>query len=474
MNKKIPFNPNEELFRWGPALMRFYFNSDFEGILTRLPIVFPGEYWPHGLFISKGANMVWVNGYPEINKCGRSIFLHHMLPKKARKKVWEGWLEDLKLLETWEKKIDAIKPSGLSEKDFISLWFEMKEVLLSFWTHILVPELGNYGADTLLEEELRKFIKNKNEISIAMEILTSPEEPSFFQQEEIDLFKARDLAKHAKKYSWLRNSYNETEVLPVSFFEERKRELKDDPERIFKKKQKEVRKNKLDLKKKYKLPKKVMDIADAFVKGVEWQDARKAVIWVYLYYKDLMITEAAKRLKVAKNDLLNFGTGEILEMLNGRKVSKSEIKNRRVAFTAVMDVLKKPVMVSGDIALKYWDLYAEDKLDKHTDEIKGIVVSRSAQPVRGKVHVILDPKNVGSFKDGEILVAPMTTPEYIFVMKKASAVITDIGGLMSHAAIVSRELGIPCIVGTKVATRALKDGDMVEVDTNAGIVKNIR
>ena len=78
------------------------------------------------------------------------------------------------------------------------------------------------------------------------------------------------------------------------------------------------------------------------------------------------------------------------------------------------------------------------------------------------------------FPKGGILVAPMTTPEYIFAMKKSIAVITDTGGLMSHAAVVSRELGIPCIVGTKIATKVLKDGDMVEVDANRGIIKIIR
>ena len=58
-------------------------------------------------------------------------------------------------------------------------------------------------------------------------------------------------------------------------------------------------------------------------------------------------------------------------------------------------------------------------------------------------------------------------------MKKASAIITDEGGLSCHAAIVARELGIPCIIGTKIATKVLKDGDRVEVDADKGIVKKI-
>ena len=75
---------------------------------------------------------------------------------------------------------------------------------------------------------------------------------------------------------------------------------------------------------------------------------------------------------------------------------------------------------------------------------------------------------------GDILVAPTTGPEMMTAIQKASAIVTDEGGLMSHAAIVSRELKIPCIVGTKYATKILKDGDIIEVDANNGVVRKIK
>ena len=67
----------------------------------------------------------------------------------------------------------------------------------------------------------------------------------------------------------------------------------------------------------------------------------------------------------------------------------------------------------------------------------------------------------------------MTSPDYIFAMRKASAIITDEGGLTSHAAIVSRELGIPCIVGTGIATKVLNDNDKVMIDVKNGVVTKI-
>jgi pyruvate,water dikinase len=69
--------------------------------------------------------------------------------------------------------------------------------------------------------------------------------------------------------------------------------------------------------------------------------------------------------------------------------------------------------------------------------------------------------------------SPMTSPEFIDVIRKAGAIVTDVGGLTSHAAVVARELGIPCIVGTKHATKVLKDGDLVEIDATNGVVRKL-
>jgi pyruvate,water dikinase len=88
----------------------------------------------------------------------------------------------------------------------------------------------------------------------------------------------------------------------------------------------------------------------------------------------------------------------------------------------------------------------------------------------GEVRILKSPKEIGKVKDGDVLVAPMTSPDYVPAMKRAVAIVTNEGGLTSHAAIVSRELGVPCIVGTKEATEKLKDGDKVTVDGTKGVV----
>ena len=83
-------------------------------------------------------------------------------------------------------------------------------------------------------------------------------------------------------------------------------------------------------------------------------------------------------------------------------------------------------------------------------------------------------RDIDEFKEGEILVTAMTAPDWVPAMKKAKAIVTDAGGMTCHASIVSRELGIPCIVGTKSrsheATTSIKDGQMITVDATNGIV----
>jgi pyruvate,water dikinase len=88
----------------------------------------------------------------------------------------------------------------------------------------------------------------------------------------------------------------------------------------------------------------------------------------------------------------------------------------------------------------------------------------------GPVKVLGNPKEIGKIRNGDILVAPMTSPDYVPAMKKSVAVVTDEGGQTSHAAIVSRELGIPCVVGTGGATKKLKDGQIITVNGDTGQV----
>ncbi|XRO75354.1 phosphoenolpyruvate synthase [Methanocaldococcus sp. 28A] len=114
----------------------------------------------------------------------------------------------------------------------------------------------------------------------------------------------------------------------------------------------------------------------------------------------------------------------------------------------------------------------EKKVKEEEIEAKILLKGIGASPgiATGTVKIIKDVSEIDKVKEGDILVTQMTTPDMVPAMKKAAAIITDEGGLTCHAAIVSRELGTPCVVGTKKATEILKDGMVVTVDGEKGIV----
>jgi len=108
----------------------------------------------------------------------------------------------------------------------------------------------------------------------------------------------------------------------------------------------------------------------------------------------------------------------------------------------------------------------------HKIEAQAILTGIAASPgiAVGPVIIVPVASQIDKVKNGDVLVAEMTTPDFVPAMKRASAIVTDRGGRTAHAAIVSRELGIPCVVGTEVATKTLKDGQEITVDGSGGQV----
>ncbi|MBI5225623.1 hypothetical protein HY994_00090 [Candidatus Micrarchaeota archaeon] len=93
--------------------------------------------------------------------------------------------------------------------------------------------------------------------------------------------------------------------------------------------------------------------------------------------------------------------------------------------------------------------------------------------VQGTAKIVRTVADLDKVKRGDVMVAITTHPDFVPAMSRACAIVTDEGGITSHAAIVSREFGIPCVVGTKKATAVFKDGDRLQVDSEKGVVKKI-
>ncbi|MFH0870278.1 MAG: PEP-utilizing enzyme [archaeon] len=471
---EFPLDLKKEIFRWGPIFGKMFYPSEFvRPIFHDFPEQFKGHAWPKILFLFKGGRIVWLNEFPALRKAGKKVFLEYMLPEASRISLRKRWDEQVLLLKKFEASLDKTGLAALSDKELLKLGRSFDELINDFWPSTIPQELGNYGSDVLLRDSLARTIKDDHELSEVMEALTAPEKSSFYQYEEVELSEAKDLEVHQKKYFWLKNSYNGTAVLPVDFFRERKKELPTGLRKIMDKKLAMIKSKKKQMRNKYKLSADIMEIASALSYGTAWQDERKKEIFITQHYKQLFLDEIARRENLPADDLTSFMFPEVLDIFSGKLELKDSMAQRKRAVGFYVDTYNL-ITLSPELTEKLWDIYAEEKVGKPVDEVKGILASKGTKPIiRGTVRVVLDPMHAESFKEGDILVAPMTSPEYVFVMKRAGAIITDTGGLTSHAVIVSRELNKACIVGTKIATKVFKDGDLVEVDAQKGIVRKI-
>ncbi|MFH1257649.1 MAG: PEP-utilizing enzyme, partial [Candidatus Micrarchaeota archaeon] len=183
-------------------------------------------------------------------------------------------------------------------------------------------------------------------------------------------------------------------------------------------------------------------------------------------YRNLL-HEAAKRLDWSMEQAYSSTPPEIISALNGEKISPNP-KMLRVLHSTNGKV-EMIAAEKADTSLKKVGLLGKDRAV--ATELKGTCAC--AGTVRGKARVILSASDLPKLKKGEILVTIMTTPDFVHGMKNAAAIVTNDGGITCHAAIVAREFNIPCVVGTRIATSAFKDGDLLEVKASHGIVRKV-
>lgn len=196
------------------------------------------------------------------------------------------------------------------------------------------------------------------------------------------------------------------------------------------------------------------------------------VIGNYEKYLDKLCKKIGEERKIKNPELLKMLTiDEFIDFLETNQLPGD--LEQRYNMSALI-ILPQPRLLIGQPAANLFKKLKnqEDKFNKSLfkdKEIKGIPIY--AKKIKGRVQVIKDLKDLTKFKKGNILVTPTTLPPYNNILITAKGIITDEGGLLSHAAVISREFKIPGIVGTRVATQRLKTGQLVELDAIKGVVK---
>jgi len=226
----------------------------------------------------------------------------------------------------------------------------------------------------------------------------------------------------------------------------------------------------------YDFPEDILDDFSILREIGRWMDERKESMVRTNLALFKVLAEISKVSGISKNELEWYTVKEIDNLLESdNRVSSQDIINRSTKAVFVTEY-------DGEGG-SYLEIYTGDRaselselLNSDSDEpLTGMVAARGhdeQESFSGTVEVVLDAA-VDNFTLGNILVTSMTRPDFVPLLKKASAIITDEGGVTCHAAVVSRELGIPCIIGTRHSTKRLRSGDKVTLNLQTGVIERL-
>ena len=385
-------------------------------------------------------------------------------------KVDRLYCRQVKGSEGLYRNIEKTDLSRINDKELIGLAKKCCDALkISVGLgHIIEP----YALTTDLEikDELNRYVPEKDLNGIFTKLM-APVKKSFVNEQEehlLKISKERDQKKklklvneHIKRFFWIRNGYAGRKVMS-------KDDVLSDADTIKKKEMDfgRILKEKNDIIRRFRLDKRLVAKIRVTEYLTHWQDKRKINILVAIDYAERVFEVIAERFSLEIR-LLRYTAPEEMDIRNLRsKEFAKELESRHNGGIYLWKS-RGSIIISGDEYGKFMSKFQKVGQEE-VKQLNGMTASAGNAIGRVKICTTLD--SIEKFEEGFILVASMTRPEYVPAMKKAVAIITDEGGITCHAAIVSRELGIPCIIGTKVATKALKDGDLVEIKGNHGLV----
>ena len=440
------------------------------------------EFTVHFVFFEND-HVDWYISVDDNNKITKKMIELGRADPKISSVLLKLWKKDEALFFKKCLELDKIELGDLSDIDLIKLHDELRQVYTNRCSSSSTIDGFALGSDEVIAEKIKKvYDKKKSPLRFAevFSILTAPLHLSFVNEADLSLLKVgtgkKSIEQHQKEYFWLNNNYVDRYVLDVAYFSKELERLKSmdiDLAHEIKRMEHFPSENKkrkgelvMELEPDDEL-KFLIKISEDFT---HWQDERKrSTLWATHYFS-LFLEEISKRVGISVHELKYMTpseVGDIFKSKPDRKVLKERIKNSLY----YMDKEGTEALTGKEVKEIRSSLLGKKSTDK-ADDFRGLTASLGK--AIGKVRIVRSAKEIGKVEKGDILVAVMTRPDYVPAMKRAAAIVTDEGGVTCHAAIVSRELGVPCIIGTKIATKVLTDGQLVEVNANHGWVKIIK
>ncbi|MEI7425219.1 MAG: PEP-utilizing enzyme, partial [Candidatus Staskawiczbacteria bacterium] len=413
------------------------------------------------------------------------------------------------------KEVEKIKYKELSDKQLVDIFYQLFYLMKKSHGYALATtwfvdsngeDLSNYLINLLRKKiEQNKLLLNIPEV---FSVLTTPDKESMARREEKEMliileliridkvahkiFQQKNTQKiesglikvnknlykkivaHYKKWRWtpytyIGPAYNLDYYLNIwSSLTRQKINPKQEIKKLAEIRRKTIKQRNRFIKI-LNLNKKEIAIFNLAVQIVWLKSYRKDVMFYGMYINDEVLKELSRREGFS---LMQIKYVAGFEMKNLKNFSPDEL-NRRYKFSVIYSNQGKMKIYIGKQAKDFLKKQKFEKIIiKKGNELKG--TAAYVGKAKGRVKIVNLPGEMSKMEKGNIMVAHTTFPSLVPAMKKAAAIVTDDGGITCHAAIVARELKTPCVVGTKIATQILHDGDLIEVDADKGIVKIIK
>lgn len=433
-------------------------------------------WWARDADLLEKAAQHWINNWIRNRRSLRKLINLH---KKSYHKI-TNILPKL-------KKID---PSTINNIQLYNLYRRVKNIFLK---NIIFSEYTTDLFDDffgkIFTEYLQKLSDNKIN-KIDFDILIRPaRHPQIllYKKRVLELSFYKNISQNilkdtAEKFNWIMMGWDGSSQLTENHLFQEIKKAKTKKSIVRRKEISEIKnflnlikRKRLELTKKYKLSFKKLEpyfyLLDTFILFHDWRKEAQMRCNQIIFP---VLQEMNRRFGVTYQDLLRYFPEEIQTLcLFGRQISSHMIKKRREGITFVIRKGKIRQFFGRKAKEILEKLVLKVIKAKQTLEVFGITANKGK--VRGRARVVKSAKEVCRLiKKGEILITSMTTIDYLPAIHHAAAIVTDDGGITCHAAIVSRELNKPCVVGTKISTQVFKTGDLVEVDANKGIVRKIK
>lgn len=333
----------------------------------------------------------------------------------------------------------------------------------------------------LAHELANRYSKTNTEADKLLNLITTANRLTAVEKEQDDFLRIVEfkgdgklLSRHAKKYGWLSirffvgEPWNKADIIKRLRKNDNIKAKKELSQRIEYREDREKQ-----------IKKAVKNFSQKDEKAVELirdivylRTQRTDFFQESSFYVQDLVKKIAGELSVSYDDLLYLSAQEVLLSLEGKFNYFECIERRKAGFLVFFDYDKDIVLEAKDVSRYIEKRPILNREAKGTTRLTGKAAFKGKAV--GKVRIVKSEKDNAKFKRNDILVSIMTTSNLIPAMKLASAFVTDEGGITCHAAIIAREMKKPCIIGTKIATKVLHDGDLVEVDADKEIVRILK